>query len=231
MDLLLDLQREADEDSDSSWEHKARFGSDRDKIVASIRFGGVNKRGEELRSNKFCFTKCSYWATLGNVAKWSGQDQHFLLQHLASKLSGYEGGLVRYRLVAFFETGSPMVSGIGVTDHDIPVVGGGKFLFARYKETGQRPIHKNFSPKEMVRAWKDANEGYTQYLVALPGSTPDDSDVSVLTREDMPIMPSTQVLARDKGFRYAQIQEAFFRGMEGDSDMECDEDDLASPVI
>ena len=66
-------------------------------------------------------------------------------------------------------------------------------------------------PAEMVRAWKDASQwGLTQFVVAKPGSTPDDSDVSVLTREEVPAMPSFDICARDKGFRYAHIEEAFF---------------------
>ena len=121
--------------------------------------------------------------------------------------------------------------GIGVTDQDISVLGGGRYLFARNKDVGHRSIHQNFTPEEMVRAWKDASQwGLTQCLVAKPGSTPDDSDVSVLTREDLPAMPSFEICNRDKGFRYAVIEEAFFQGMEGSSDIECDGDDLASPV-
>ena len=124
-----------------------------------------------------------------------------------------------------------MVIGIGVADQDIPVLGGGKYLFARYKDVGHRSIHKNLSPEEMVRAWKDANQwGLKQFLVAKPGSTPDDSDVWVLTREDMPAMGAFEICNRDKGFRYAVIEEAFFQAMEGSSDTECDGDDLASPV-
>ena len=82
---LLDTQGEADDDSDGPWEQKVKLFSDRNKLVASIRFGGVNSKGKTLRSNEFMFKGCSYWTTPGHVAKWKGEDQELLLQMLADK--------------------------------------------------------------------------------------------------------------------------------------------------
>ena len=189
VDTLLEKQHEADEDSDNLCEHNANFGSDRNKIVATMRFGGINAKGEYSWSNKFVFKGCTYRSTLGNVAKWMGEDQELLMHRLVEKRTGHEGGIIRYKIVAFFDTASLMVVGIGVTSEDISGTGG-QFLFARSKEPGRRSIHKDCTPKDMVTAWKEASfSSKTQFMVkSSEASAAAAESVSVHTREEVPVM-------------------------------------------
>ena len=220
-DMRTDVAQMAERMEDRDERDTIRFSSIRDRIVAAIRYEGINFMGKKLATHLLEFRGCTRWTMLSNLAIWMQMDEERLLNKLLSTSWGHESDLVRYRVVAVFLHEAPSVIIVGATDADLDMEHHTHILGYYKQDEDTNSIHIGINAVDMLRAYEQANDGWHQKLARENDSwnPAPQGHIVIRNQSELCSPPGYGKERRDK-FNDVDIEEKFFTDMDDGQDSE-----------